>query len=72
MKDFKFRHPSQMTEHEERVPLSTRVKASTRGTLEKSAKKYGLSLAQLSANVLDDYATWLDQHEGSKSKKGAD
>ncbi len=47
------------------MPLSTRILADTRKILEKAAKENGLSLAELTANVLDDYANWL----GSEKKK---
>ena len=63
----KFRHPREMSSRKERVPLSTRVLTNTKEALEKAAKDHGLSLAELSSNVLDDYANWL---VGEKAKKG--
>jgi uncharacterized protein (DUF1778 family) len=68
MSQTKFRHPKEMSSRKERVPLSTRVLTSTKDTLEKAAKANGLSLAELCATVLDDYAGWLVE-EASKKKR---
>lgn len=63
----KFRHPREMESRKDRVPLSTRVLANTRKTLEEAADENGLSLAELASNILDDYARWLEP-EPSKSR----
>lgn len=55
----KFRHPKEMNSRKDRVPLSTRILMDTKSVLEKAAEENGLSLAELTANVLDDYASWL-------------
>ena len=68
MSQTKFRHPSEMVAPEERTPVSARVKVVTKEALEEEAKKHGLSLGLLVANVLDDYADWLESHS-VKSKK---
>ena len=65
MSKAKFRHPSEMQGDEVKVPVSVRVKTSTRDELELVAKKHGLSLALLVSNVLDDYVMWLDS-DGKK------
>lgn len=55
-----FRHPKDMTS-EKRTPVSARIRESTKETLEAAAKaQKGLSISQLIANVLDDYAAWLE------------
>lgn len=62
--------PDELVSHFERKPLSTRVKASTRITLEKEAKRLKTSLSDLAAGVLDDYVAWLEQqNELSKKRK---
>lgn len=53
-----FRHPKDMKK-DERTPVSARVKVETKGVLEQAAKKHGLSVGLLVANILDDYAEWL-------------
>ena len=68
MSQAKFRHPKEMESRKERVPLSTRVLTSTKKTLEKAAEDHSLSLAELSSNVLDDYADWL-RDEANKRKR---
>jgi uncharacterized protein (DUF1778 family) len=61
MKKPTFRHPAEMKEaHEERVPVSARVKKSTQKLLSQQAKANGMSFALLIANVIDDYADWLE------------
>ena len=57
-----------MSSRKERVPLSTRVLTNTRDTLEKAAKANDLSLAELTSNVLDDYANWLTEQTTKKKK----
>ena len=64
----KFRHPKDMNSRKDRVPLSTRVLLETKALLEKAADAHGLSIAELTSNVLDDYANWL-RSEGLKKKK---
>jgi hypothetical protein len=64
----KFRHPKEMSSRKERVPLSTRVLTATKEHLEKAAEDNGLSLAELSSNVLDDYANWLASVVPKKKK----
>ncbi|MFZ3229678.1 MAG: hypothetical protein WA160_05710 [Pseudobdellovibrio sp.] len=64
----KFRHPKEMNSRMERVPLSTRVLSTTKDALEKAAKENGLSLAEISSNVLDDYASWLNESGKKKIK----
>ena len=66
MSQTKFRHPKEMNSRKERVPLSTRVLVDTKDALEKAAKDNGLSLAELSSNVLDDYANWLNSEKQNK------
>lgn len=65
----KFRHPKDMSSRKDRVPLSTRVLADTKAILEKAAEKHGISLAELSSNVLDDYADWLRSDDSKKKKE---
>lgn len=69
MADSKFRRPSEMKPPEDREPLSTRVKVSTRKALLKAAEEQNLSLAELVANVLDDYVAWLNSQPKSPSRK---
>ena len=64
----KFRHPEEMQSRKERMPLSTRVMTSTFEVLSEAATLSELSLAELVANILDDYASWL-KSEGSKRKR---
>ena len=54
----RFRRPAEMPTEEKRVPVSTRIKGSTKAVLEREAKKHGMSVATLMANVLDDYVAW--------------
>jgi len=64
----KFRTPNEMhPEREEKVPVSTRVRASTREFLEKEAKKNNLSLALLLGNIIEDYGQWLASLKNGKS-----
>ena len=49
-----------MTSKDERDHVSARVKVETKKILETWAKKADISLALLVANVLDDYAAWLE------------
>ncbi len=63
MKEHGYRHPREMAKDEDRVPVSTRVKVSTKERLEKAAKKHHMSLASLMAQVLDDYSEWLKKQE---------
>lgn len=42
-------------------PVSARVDVETADYLEKEAKKAKISLSELVANVLEDYAKWLKQ-----------
>lgn len=69
MSQTKFRHPKDMNSRKERVPLSTRVLTSTKDILEKAAEENSLSLAELSANILDDYANWLNSENLKKKNK---
>lgn len=68
MSQTKFRHPKDMNSRKERVPLSTRVLTGTKEVLEKAAEENDLSLAELSSNILDDYANWLSA-ENLKKKR---
>jgi hypothetical protein len=68
MSQTKFRHPKEMSSRKERVPLSTRVLIDTKALLEKATKENGLSLAELSSNILDDYANWLKNENSKKTK----
>ncbi len=68
MSQAKFRHPKDMTSRKDRVPLSTRVLEDTKAALEEAAKAHGISLAELSSNVLDDYADWLSDQPIKKKK----
>lgn len=52
-----------VTRASSRVPLSARVKESTKETLTKSAEEIGTSLSDLAAAILDDYAEWLDSRK---------
>ena len=63
-----FRHPSEMTPPEPREPVSTRIPTSLKKSLETIAKENNLSLAELIANVLEDYVKWLHQEEGETKK----
>ena len=57
----KFRKPNEMISNkDERVPLSTRVRKSVRDRLEKEAAKADLSLTYLVEQVLEDYCKFLD------------
>jgi len=67
----KFRHPKEMSSRKDRVPLSTRVLSSTKLAGEKAAKKHGITLAELSSNVLDDYAEWLQRDDRGNKDKGS-
>lgn len=69
MTDAKFRKPSEMAKTEPRVPVSARLKESTKASLDNAAKEHGLSVGELVSNVLDDYVTWLS-HQKSKRRKG--
>jgi len=64
----KFRHPKDMNSRKDRVPLSTRVLQETKALLEEAADAHELSIAELTSNILDDYANWL-RSEGLKKKK---
>lgn len=56
-----------VTRASSRVPLSARVKDSTKETLTKTAEKVGTSLSDLAAAILDDYAEWIEgQKKGRK------
>ena len=61
-----WRRPKEMDPTEKREPVSARLKLSTKDTLEVEAKENGLALAELIANVLDDYVAWLG---GPRKKK---
>lgn len=62
----KFRHPKEMGSRKERVPLSTRILLDSKEILERASQENGLSLAELTANVLDDYAKWLIEEKKKK------
>ena len=53
------RLPKDMVAKKKRVPLSARVLEETASTLRHHARRNGLSLAELTAHVLDDYVAWL-------------
>jgi len=53
------RLPRDMAARKKRVPLSSRVPEETAAVLRHHARKHGLSLAELTAHVLDDYVAWL-------------
>ncbi len=55
-----FRHPKDMKKKEEKVPVSTRLRKTSRDCLEKSAKLHGLSLSELVEQILEDYKKWLE------------
>lgn len=61
-----FRHPSQMSPPEPREPVSARIPTTLKKSLEKIAKENKLSLAELIANILEDYVKWLQQEESEK------
>ncbi len=54
---------------EDRVPVSARIRKSTRQLLEREAKKAGLSLAEVVSNTLEDYAQWLNGNGSRKRGK---
>lgn len=56
-----FRTPKEMHRKESKVPVSVRIKTSTKEALEQAAEGGKLKLAQLIANVLDDYTEWLSK-----------
>lgn len=57
------------TDAEERVPISARIRKSTRLLLERESKKAGLSLAEVVSNTLEDYAEWLNSGHKRKVRK---
>lgn len=64
-----FRRPNEMkADAEERVPVSARIRKSTKLLLERESKKAGLSLAEVVSNTLEDYAQWLN--DGPNRKRG--
>ena len=65
MEKIAFRHPKGMTK-DERTPISARVRLETKKALERAAKKHGLSIGLLVANVLDDYAVWLEKNPSNR------
>jgi uncharacterized protein (DUF1778 family) len=54
---------------EDRVPVSARIRKSTRQLLEREAKKVGLSLAEVVSSTLEDYAHWLNESGSRKRGK---
>lgn len=65
-----FRRPDEMkSDAEERVPVSARIRKSTRLLLERESKKAGLSLAEVVSNTLEDYAEWLNGGGKRKVRK---
>lgn len=64
MKQGKFRTAKEMDSKSERKPVSARIKVGTLETLKKEAKSGKLALAELIANVLDDYVEWLQSRKG--------
>ena len=58
-----------MTQKRKRVPLSTRVLEETNAALKVHAKKNGMALGELAANVLDDYVIWLISSLKESDKK---
>ena len=64
-----FKYPHEMRKRDQRTPISSRVKTSTKEALEAAAKANKLSLGEIISNVLDDYAQWLEQ--AGKQKKGS-
>ncbi len=53
------RLPKDMLVKRKRVPVSTRILEETAAVLAVHAKKNKMSLAELVANILDDYVIWL-------------
>lgn len=55
----KFKRPEEYKKKESTVPVSIRIKVSSRAILEREAKKAKLSPSSLMGKVLDDYAEFL-------------
>ena len=59
VRPFERKMPEDMAAKKKRLPLSTRVLEETHAVLQVHAKKNGMTLGELAANVLDDYVVWL-------------
>lgn len=71
MKQYPRQLPSEMLAKKKRVPVSARILEETNAVLQIHAKKNEMSLAELVANILDDYVVWLVNElkkEETKSK----
>jgi hypothetical protein len=51
--------PRDMAIKKKRVPVSARILEETNAVLMVHAKKNEMSLAELTAHILDDYVVWL-------------
>jgi hypothetical protein len=70
MSNSRFRRPDEMSpERDTKVPVSSRIQASTREFLEKESKASGLSLALLLGNIIEDYAEWLRGQRKPESRR---
>jgi len=54
-----YRHPKDMAEKDNRVPVSARINPTSLEILTKASVKYKKPLARLIGTILDDYAEWL-------------
>jgi len=75
MKNTERRLPRDMTVKRKRVPVSARILEETNAVLSLHAKKNQMSLAELVANILDDYVIWLvrtlrDEEKKDEKKRG--
>jgi hypothetical protein len=61
MQDRVKKSPEQLKVRGQKVPLSTRVRAQTRESLEQAAKEADTTLSDLTAAILEDYAEWLEK-----------
>jgi hypothetical protein len=49
----------QLVTHDQREPVSTRIKESSVKVFKGEAKRLGVSVSSLLAAILDDYADWV-------------
>lgn len=64
----KFRTPDKYPKKKARVPISARLDKEIKSSLEKVAKKEGLSFGELIEYVLEDYNDFLNSSKRGKQR----
>lgn len=57
----RYKRPEDYKIKDQKTPLSCRVKVESKDLLEKRARKAGMSLGELVAQIIEDYVDWLDK-----------